>query len=62
MRFSWSQHLAVAGVFEAADTAEQGTALALMGVAMLMLVQDLALQNAEIAVVVDVVDGTGCSV
>lgn len=53
MRFGWSEHQQVARVIEAADAANQGTALALMGVALLMLAQDLALQGSAIAVVVD---------
>lgn len=53
MRFGWSQHQQVARVLETADAGNQGTALALMGVALLMLAQDLALQDSMITVVVD---------
>ena len=53
MRFGWSQHLQVAQVLESADPADQGTALALMGVALLMLAQDLVVQESVITVAVD---------
>ena len=53
MRFGWSQHLEVAQVLEAVDPADQGTALALMGVALLMLAQDLVVQESVITVAVD---------
>jgi hypothetical protein len=53
MRFGWSQHLAVAQALEAADPADRGTALALMGVALLMLAQDLVVLDANVTVAVD---------
>lgn len=51
MRLSWSQHLATARTLELVGREHAGTALALMGMALLMLMQDLqsaapeALQN-----------------
>lgn len=41
MRLSWSQHLATARTLELARREETGTALALMGIALVMLLQDL---------------------
>ena len=41
MRLSWSQHLAAARTLELAGREETGTALALMGMALVMLLQDL---------------------
>ena len=41
MRLSWSQHLAAARTLELARREETGTALALMGMALVMLLQDL---------------------
>ena len=41
MRLSWSQHLAAARTLELALREETGTALALMGMALVMLLQDL---------------------
>ena len=41
MRLTWSQHLNAARTIELAGLGESGTALALMGVALLMLLQDL---------------------
>jgi membrane protease subunit (stomatin/prohibitin family) len=41
MRLSWSQHLAAARTLELAGREETGTALGLMGMALLMLLQDL---------------------
>jgi hypothetical protein len=42
MRLSWSQHLSAARTLELVGDEHAGTALALMGVAVLMLLQDLA--------------------
>ena len=41
MRLSWPEHLATARSLELSDTKQQGTALALMGIALLLLSQDL---------------------
>ncbi|MBM5792113.1 MAG: hypothetical protein FJ053_10155 [Cyanobacteria bacterium M_surface_10_m1_298] len=41
MRLSWSQHLAAARSVELTSRDQTGTALALMGVALLILLQDL---------------------
>lgn len=41
MRFSWAQHQNVAQRLGAVDQEQLGVALALMGVAMLMLAEDL---------------------
>jgi membrane protease subunit (stomatin/prohibitin family) len=41
MRLSWSQHLAAARTLELAGSEQTGTALALMGVALVMFLQDL---------------------
>lgn len=41
MRLSWPQHLQTARSVELCARAEQGTALALMGMALLLLAQDL---------------------
>ena len=41
MRLSWSQHLATARTLELAGREHSGMALALMGMALLMLLQDL---------------------
>jgi len=41
MRLSWSQHLAAARTLELARREDTGTALALMGMALVMLLQDL---------------------
>ena len=43
MRLSWSQHLSAARTLELVGDEQAGTALALMGVAVLMLLQDLSL-------------------
>jgi hypothetical protein len=42
MRLSWSQHLSAARTLALVGDEQAGTALALMGVALLMLLQDLA--------------------
>lgn len=41
MRLSWSQHLATARSLELTSRDNTGTALALMGMALLILLQDL---------------------
>jgi len=41
MRLSWSQHLAAARTLELTGRQQMGTALALMGIALVMLLQDL---------------------
>jgi hypothetical protein len=41
MRFTWAQHLETARSLSHVDQAHSGTALALMGVALLLLLQDL---------------------
>jgi membrane protease subunit (stomatin/prohibitin family) len=48
MRLSWSQHLAAARTLELSGREEMGTAIALMGMALLMLLQDL--QTADTSV------------
>jgi len=42
MRLTWSQHLAAARTIELAGDDQCGTAMALMGVACLLLLQDLS--------------------
>jgi hypothetical protein len=41
MRLSWPQHLQTARMLERADDTQRGMALALMGVSLLILVEDL---------------------
>jgi hypothetical protein len=41
MRLSWPQHLHVSRTVEAAAEAQRGTALALMGISLLILAEDL---------------------
>ncbi|MEB3331963.1 MAG: hypothetical protein VKI83_05675 [Synechococcaceae cyanobacterium] len=41
MRLSWPQHLEVSRTVELAGDGDRGTALALMGVSLLMLLEDL---------------------
>lgn len=53
MRIAWSQHAQTARAVAAAGAADQGLALALMGVALLMLAQDLLLEESPITVVAD---------
>ncbi|MEB3234127.1 MAG: hypothetical protein VKM98_01755 [Cyanobacteriota bacterium] len=53
MRFGWSQHMQAASAIAASDVENQGTALALMGVAVLMLLQDLCLQDAPTLIALD---------
>lgn len=60
VRFSWAQHQHVARLVQSvmastaagadADQPRQGEALALMGVALLLLMQDLALLETSVAV------------
>lgn len=45
MRLTWPQHLQTARTLELSGDAERGQALALMGVALLMLSQDLLEQE-----------------
>jgi membrane protease subunit (stomatin/prohibitin family) len=42
MRFTWTQHLAAARTIELAGEEQTGIALALMGMACLLLLQDLS--------------------
>jgi hypothetical protein len=42
MRFSWTEHLSAARTLGHAGQDNSGTALALMGVALLLLLQDLS--------------------
>ena len=42
MQLSWSQHLETARLIENCSTEDRGTALALMGMALLVLSEDLA--------------------
>ena len=53
MRFGWSEHQQVARVLESVEAADQGTALALLGVALLMLAQDLVVHDAPLSLVLD---------
>lgn len=41
MRLSWPQHLQTARMLEGADDAQRGMALALMGISLLILAEDL---------------------
>lgn len=45
MRFSWPQHLQAARLLELAPEQQRGEGLALMGIALLMLAQDLLEQE-----------------
>lgn len=45
MRLSWPEHLQTARTVELSSDRERGTALALMGVALLLLAQDLLEQE-----------------
>lgn len=47
MRLSWPQHLQAARTVERVAESHRGMALALMGVALLMLAQDLLEQELE---------------
>lgn len=53
MRFGWSQHQQLAALLERTNPADQGMALALMGAALLMLVQDLERRDDVITVLID---------
>ena len=48
MRLSWSQHLITARTLELSGREQTGTSLALMGMALLMLLQDLHQQMIEV--------------
>jgi hypothetical protein len=45
MRFSWPDHLQAARAIEATSDSERGTALGLMGMALLLLAEDLLEQS-----------------
>ncbi|QBE69429.1 hypothetical protein SynWH8101_1847 [Synechococcus sp. WH 8101] len=45
MRLSWSQHLQAARTLETSRSADLGTSFALMGMALLMLSEDLLAQE-----------------
>lgn len=45
MRLTWSQHLQAARTLESNNDADLGTSLALMGLALLMLSEDLLAQE-----------------
>lgn len=45
MRLTWSQHLQAARTLESSDDADLGTSFALMGLALLMLSEDLLAQE-----------------
>lgn len=47
MRLTWSEHLQTARTLELTGDAHRGEALALMGVALLLLAQDLLDQGAQ---------------
>ncbi|MCP9889130.1 hypothetical protein KBY96_14485 [Cyanobium sp. ATX 6A2] len=47
MRLSWPEHLQTARTLELSGDEQRGTALALMGVALLLLAQDLLSQELE---------------
>ncbi|MEB3318997.1 MAG: hypothetical protein VKO39_12780 [Cyanobacteriota bacterium] len=49
MRLTWPEHLQTARTLELAGDAQRGEALALMGVALLMLTQDLLDQEMAIS-------------
>jgi hypothetical protein len=48
MRLSWSQHLIAARTLELSGREQTGTSLALMGMALLMLLQDLQHQMNDV--------------
>ena len=47
MRLSWPQHLQTSRTLEMSGPSDRGTALALMGVALLLLAQDLLNEQSE---------------
>jgi hypothetical protein len=47
MRLSWPEHLQTARMLELSGDEQRGTALALMGVALLLLAQDLLAEELE---------------
>ncbi|MCU0529161.1 MAG: hypothetical protein MUD04_06650 [Cyanobium sp. Prado107] len=47
MRLSWPEHLQTARTLELSGDDQRGTALALMGIALLLLAQDLLAQELE---------------
>jgi hypothetical protein len=47
MRLTWPQHLANARTLELTGDAQRGEAMALMGIALLMLAQDLLQEEAS---------------
>lgn len=53
VRYGWSQHLEAAQVMGSSGPSDQGVALALMGVALLMLAQDLLLAESAVSLLLD---------
>lgn len=49
MRLTWPQHLQTARTLELSGEGQRGEALALMGIALLMLAQDLLDQELDVA-------------
>ncbi|WP_216904077.1 hypothetical protein [Synechococcus sp. CCY 9618] len=47
MRLSWPEHLQTARLLELSGDDQRGTSLALMGIALLLLAQDLLVQELE---------------
>lgn len=47
MRLGWPEHLQTARMLELSGNEQRGTALALMGVALLLLAQDLLVDELE---------------
>ncbi len=47
MRLTWPQHLATARTLELTGDGQRGEAMALMGIALLMLAQDLLEEDAQ---------------
>jgi hypothetical protein len=47
MHLSWPQHLQTARTLELSAPEDRGTALALMGIALLLLAQDLLVEQAS---------------
>lgn len=48
MRLSWPQHLQVSRTLEISSDAERGTALALMGMSLLILAEDLLAGESQV--------------